>query len=167
MLAKRLTRSGLVMSGAMLAVVLSRSVASATMPASVASTTIKAASLFAVGHAAASGAISLKAVALAEGVLKTMLLTKLKNATVVLVTVAVLSAGAAAVSQQVGSGKSPSSANQAGSQTNPDVTQNSVVSGVVKAVDTDKDTLTVSHQGDKTFTVAKDATIVINVSPCK
>jgi RNA polymerase sigma factor (sigma-70 family) len=159
MLAKRLRRSGVVMSGAMVAVVLSRSVATATMPASVASTTIKAASLFAAGHAAATGAISLKAVALAEGVIRTMLLTKLKIATAVLVTVAVLTAGAAAFTQQAGTGGSP---NQAGSQANPGITQNSVFSGVVKTVDADKDTLTISHQGDKTFNVAKDATIVIN-----
>ncbi len=162
MLAKRLTRRGLAVSGAMLAVVLSRNIASASMPASVASTTIKAASLFAAGQVAATGMISLKAVALAEGVTRTMLLTKLKIATAVLLTVAVLTAGAAAFTQQARSRKST---NQAGSQTNTGITQNSVVSGVVKTVDADKDTLTVSHQGDKTFTVAKDATIVINGRP--
>src|SRR5437588_13041497 len=49
MLAKRLARSGLAVSGGALAGVLAQQVASAGMPASVASTTIKAATLFAVG----------------------------------------------------------------------------------------------------------------------
>ena len=66
------------------------------MPAAVASTTIKAASRFAAGQAAAAGVLSVKAVTLAEGVLKTMLLSKLKVATAVLVAVAVLGMGAAA-----------------------------------------------------------------------
>jgi RNA polymerase sigma factor (sigma-70 family) len=162
MLAKRLTRSGLVMSGAMVGIVVSKSVASATMPASVASTTIKAASLFAAGQAVAGGAMSLKAVALAEGVLKTMLLTKLKNALLVLITVAVLGTGAAAVTQPFGSTNSP---NPAFSSANQNQAPDSVVSGVVKAVDADKDILTVSHQGDKTFSVPKEATITINGRP--
>ncbi|HEV2946823.1 MAG TPA: RNA polymerase sigma factor, partial [Gemmataceae bacterium] len=161
MLAKRLGRSGLVMSGAMVGVVLSGQVSSASMPASVASTTIKAASLFAAGHAATGGVISLRAVALAEGVIKSMLLSKLKIATVVLTAVVVLGAGAAAFTQQVGN-----SVNPAVSQNNPGLTQSSsIMSGLVKTVDSDKDTLTVSHQGDKTFTVAKDATITINGWP--
>src|SRR5207302_5958200 len=63
----------------------------------VTSATIKAATLFAVGPVTAPGAISVKAVALAEGVLKTMLLTKLKIATVVLVVVGALGTGAAAL----------------------------------------------------------------------
>jgi RNA polymerase sigma factor (sigma-70 family) len=85
LLAKRLTRSGLAVSGAALAVALAQNGAAAGLPASVASSTIQAASLFAVGQAAAPGALSVNAVALAEGVLKTMLLTKLKLATAVLV----------------------------------------------------------------------------------
>jgi hypothetical protein len=48
----------------------------------VVSSTIKAASLFAAGQAAATGAISVKVTALTEGVLKTMSLTKMKTATV-------------------------------------------------------------------------------------
>jgi uncharacterized protein (TIGR03067 family) len=46
------------------------------------SSTIKAANLFAAGNAAAAGAISAKVAALTEGVLKAMLLTKLKLVTV-------------------------------------------------------------------------------------
>ena len=78
MLAKRLARHGLAVSGGALAAVLSQKAASAGVPTSVVSSTIKAASLFAAGQAAATGAISVKVAALTEGVLKTMLLTKLK-----------------------------------------------------------------------------------------
>ena len=53
MLAKRLARHGLAVSGGALAVVLSQRVASACVPTSVVSSTIKAASLFAAGQTAA------------------------------------------------------------------------------------------------------------------
>src|SRR5262249_5190771 len=78
MLAKRLARHGLTVTGAVLAAALTEETASAKVPLSVASGTIKAASIFAAGPAAAGGAISARSVALAERVLKTMLLTKLK-----------------------------------------------------------------------------------------
>jgi RNA polymerase sigma factor (sigma-70 family) len=82
-LAKQLARHGLAVSGGSLAVVLAHNAASASAPTSVVFCTIKAASLVAAGHAAA-GLVSAKVTALTEGVLKTMLLTKLKVATVVL-----------------------------------------------------------------------------------
>ena len=85
MLAKRLTQRGVAISGGALAAALAQNVASASVPASVVSSTIKAASLFAAGQAAATGAISVKVVALTEGVLKTMLLTKLRFVLVLMV----------------------------------------------------------------------------------
>jgi RNA polymerase sigma factor (sigma-70 family) len=100
MLAKRLARVGLALSGGALPAVLSQQGASASVPVSVASATIKAASLFAAGAAAAPGVISGKAVALAEGVLQTLLLAKLKVAAGVLLVVAVLGAGAVALREQ-------------------------------------------------------------------
>jgi hypothetical protein len=64
------------------------------VPASVVSSTIKATTLVAAGQAAAIGAISVKVAALTDGVVKTMLLTKLKTATaVLLVAVAVVGSG--------------------------------------------------------------------------
>src|SRR6185437_4974310 len=83
MLAKRLARRGLAVSGGALAGLLSQQ-ASAIVPAQVVSCTIEAARLFAAGHAA-SGLISAPVAALTEGVLKTMVLTKLKTATAVVV----------------------------------------------------------------------------------
>jgi cyanophycinase len=91
-LAKRLAQRGVVLSGGALAAVVSQNAASAGVLASVASSTIKAASLYAAGQAAGTGVISAKAAALAEGVLKTMLLTKLKIATAALLVVALLGA---------------------------------------------------------------------------
>jgi RNA polymerase sigma factor (sigma-70 family) len=84
MLARRLARHDLAVTGGALAAVVSQNVALAGVPASVASAAIKAASLRAAGQAVAPGVVSVKAVALAEGVLKTMLLTKLKIAVAVL-----------------------------------------------------------------------------------
>jgi RNA polymerase sigma factor (sigma-70 family) len=84
MLAKRLARHGLAVSSGSLAAVLAPNAASASAPTSVVSSTIKAASLFAAGQAAAAGVVTAEVAALTEGVLKTMLLTKLKMATAVL-----------------------------------------------------------------------------------
>jgi RNA polymerase sigma factor (sigma-70 family) len=81
MLAKRLARHGLAISGGSLAAVLSQNVASACVPTSVASATIKSAMLYATGHVA-TGVISPKVAALTQGVLKTMLLSKLKIGTI-------------------------------------------------------------------------------------
>jgi RNA polymerase sigma factor (sigma-70 family) len=83
LLAKRIARHGLVVSGGMLAAVLSASAASASVPSALVSSTIKAATLFAAGPAAAD-VISVKVAALAEGVLKSMLLIKLQGALVAL-----------------------------------------------------------------------------------
>jgi RNA polymerase sigma factor (sigma-70 family) len=156
MLAKRLARHGLAVSGAALAAVLGPKAASARVPLSVVSNTIQAATLFAAGQAAAPGVLSVKAVALTEGVLKTMLLTKLKIATAVLLVVAALGAGAAALTQ-------PASADQPPEEKKGAEKLPRTVRGVVKTVDVEKNTLTVAHKdGETTFSVAKDAVIVIS-----
>ncbi len=93
MLAKRLAQRGVALSGGALAAVLSQNVASAGVPTSMVSSTIKAATMFAGGQAA-SGVISVKVAALTEGVLKAMLVTKLKIASVVVLMIAGLVGGA-------------------------------------------------------------------------
>jgi uncharacterized protein (TIGR03067 family) len=95
MLAKRLTRHGLVLSGGTLAAVVSQHGASAAVPTSLVSSTIKAVSLLTAGQAVTAGVISAKVAALAEGGMKTMLLNKLKIVTVVLLAVAATGGGAA------------------------------------------------------------------------
>jgi uncharacterized protein (TIGR03067 family) len=61
--------------------------------------TVKTASLVAVGHAAASGAISAQVAALAEGVLKIMLVSKLKIAMAALVVCIMVGGGVLALCQ--------------------------------------------------------------------
>jgi RNA polymerase sigma factor (sigma-70 family) len=91
LLAKRLARHGLAVSGGTLAGVLSRE-ASAAVPDAVASSTIQAVNRFATGPAAAV-ALSAPVVALTEGVLKAMLLNKIKIAAAVSFLACVLAAG--------------------------------------------------------------------------
>jgi hypothetical protein len=78
LLARRLRRQGIAFSGGTMAALLLQNAASASVPASVAVSTIKAASLLAAGQTAAAGLISPKVAALAEGVMKVMLMSKLK-----------------------------------------------------------------------------------------
>lgn len=97
MLAKRLARHGLAVSGGALAAMLTEKVASAGAPTSVVSSTIKAVTLIGVGRAAATGAISVKVAALTEGVMKSMLLTKLKATMAGLLLMGALVSGVGAI----------------------------------------------------------------------
>lgn len=90
LLAKRLAQRGVVLSAGALAAVLVRNVASAGVPNAVVTSTISAAGCYAAGQAAASGMISPKVVTLAEGVLKTMLMSKLKTAFTLLLAIGIL-----------------------------------------------------------------------------
>ncbi len=92
MLAKRLTRHSPAVTGGALTGILAESAASACVPASVVSGTIQAASLVAAGQGG-TGVISVPVAALMEGVLKAMLMTKIKIATILLLAVGVLAAG--------------------------------------------------------------------------
>jgi RNA polymerase sigma factor (sigma-70 family) len=92
MLAKRLVRHGLAVSGGALAALLAdRAVAG--VPAPVVLATITAANSFAVGPSA-PGATSAKVAALTEGVLRTMLLNKLKIATAIVLLIFAVIVGA-------------------------------------------------------------------------
>jgi RNA polymerase sigma factor (sigma-70 family) len=99
MLARRLARHGLPVSGGTLAAAVSQQAAAACVPCPVVSSTIRAASTYAAGKAAATGVISVKAAILTEGVLKAMLLSKLKTIAVGLLLVALLSGTAGALYQ--------------------------------------------------------------------
>jgi RNA polymerase sigma factor (sigma-70 family) len=93
MLAKRLARQGLAVPAGALAAVLSQKVASAAVPASAVASTIRAASLLAAGQTALAGAVPAKVVALTEGVLKAMLMTKVRTVTTALLVVAAVGIG--------------------------------------------------------------------------
>jgi RNA polymerase sigma factor (sigma-70 family) len=97
MLAKRLARHGLGVSGGALGMLLAQNIASAAVPTSVVSNAIEAATVSAAGQAAATGVISTKVAVLTEGVLKSMLLSKLKAAVVLILAIAALGIGASAL----------------------------------------------------------------------
>jgi hypothetical protein len=88
-----MTRHGLALSGGSLAVVLSQNTASAGVPTSLISSTIKAASYLAAGQALTTGLVSAKVAALTEGVVKAMLLNKLKMTLVSVAVIGVIGTG--------------------------------------------------------------------------
>jgi RNA polymerase sigma factor (sigma-70 family) len=88
LLAKRLARRGIVLSGGALAAVLAQNAASADVPHAVVVSTISAACAYAAGRAATPGVISAQVAALTEGVLKVMLVSKLKIAMALLLVLA-------------------------------------------------------------------------------
>jgi hypothetical protein len=90
MLAKRLTRRGLVLSAGSLTGVLAHDAASGCVRASLMISTVKAAMPFAARQAAAAGLISLEVAALTKGVLTAMLLSKVKVAMAALLAAAVV-----------------------------------------------------------------------------
>jgi RNA polymerase sigma factor (sigma-70 family) len=94
LLAERLTRRGVALSGGLLALTLTQHAASAGVPAPLVARTVAAATTLA-GPLLAAGTISTQVLALTEGVLKTMLLTKLKVAAGILVLIAAIGTGAA------------------------------------------------------------------------
>jgi RNA polymerase sigma factor (sigma-70 family) len=95
-LERRLTRRGVTLSAVFSAVVLGRRAASAALPPGLAHCTTQAALLYAAGKTAAQA--SPTAAALAEGVTKTMFLSRLKIATVLLLAISV--AGASLLTHQ-------------------------------------------------------------------
>ncbi len=96
-LAKRLARRGLAVSGTTLASALAERAASASAPGPLVSATIEAANQFAANLFAAgrttAGVISVKAAALTDGVLQAMFLTKLKKMTALISAVALAGVG--------------------------------------------------------------------------
>jgi len=95
LLRQRLDRRGVAMPACGLAVMLTDRAASATLSPSLAAGTLQAAVVFAAGQTAG---VSLSILALAEGALKAMLLTKLKLTLVLLLAVSVAGIGASWVS---------------------------------------------------------------------
>jgi RNA polymerase sigma factor (sigma-70 family) len=92
-LSQRLTRRGVTLSAALGALALGRQTAAAFPPAALAHSTTQAALLYAAGQTATVALASPAAAALAEGVTRTMFLTKLKVATVLLLLVGIAGAG--------------------------------------------------------------------------
>jgi RNA polymerase sigma factor (sigma-70 family) len=93
MLAKRLTRHGVALSGGALAALVSQNAASAGVPISLTHSTVKAASLLAAGQSLATSLVSAHVRALTQGVLKAMLMNKLKMCVLILAGVGVAGTG--------------------------------------------------------------------------
>jgi RNA polymerase sigma factor (sigma-70 family) len=96
LLRARLQRRGVLLSSALLAALLVQE-ASALVPAPLLTATVKAGLWFAAGRGAAAGVVSTKVALLAEGVVRSMALTKLKIATALLLALGVLGTGAGVV----------------------------------------------------------------------
>ena len=181
----QLVRRGLSVSAGVLAGILTECTASAALPVSLSSSVVKAASLLAAGHGAIAGSISIKSITLAEGALKAMLLTKLKIATTVALTIAAVGSGGIFIAHQALAEHSPtiasrdrqsreSATGQPWKSLSPEVRTStwkqkrveelpSVVSGTVKTVDAANNSLTVVNQeGEFTFGIANDAHVDVD-----
>jgi RNA polymerase sigma factor (sigma-70 family) len=90
----RLVRRGLVLSAGALAGTLVQHALPAPVSAALVDTTVTAATAFAAGQATAGGAVSAQSAALAEGVMKTMWVTKLKIAVAMALAAGVIGIGA-------------------------------------------------------------------------
>ncbi|HEV2947712.1 MAG TPA: sigma-70 family RNA polymerase sigma factor [Gemmataceae bacterium] len=106
LLAKRVARHGLVLSVGTLTALLSQHIASASVPSSIIFSTVQAAG-FGAAASSAAGLISADVAALTKGVLKSMLLSKLKTATAVFLTLGVIGLGGGAISYSLMAGEEP------------------------------------------------------------
>jgi WD40 repeat protein len=122
MLARRLARHGLAVTGSSLAAALAAEAAAA--PAAAVSTTIKAACSLAAGQAGAV-AVSAQVAALTEGVVKAMFLTQIQKATAVLLVLglAALACGALAAGRQTPQGDGERAAEKEGIRNTPQPNQ--------------------------------------------
>ncbi len=87
LLARKMARHGLPVSTGALAAVLAQNIGSASVPSSLISHTVQSACLLATGQAVTAAAVSTQVALLMEGVLKMMLLTRLKVATTIVLTI--------------------------------------------------------------------------------
>jgi RNA polymerase sigma factor (sigma-70 family) len=168
----QLARRGIAVSVGALTALLSEKASAAVTPALV-SMICKAAIPFAAGNAAA-GLVSARAVAWTEGVLKAMLMTRLKFAGALVLVLALVATGAGLLPSLL-AGSRPAAQGQR-EKIQPDrqperpggrEAPRTEVRGVLRSVDAGKGTLTVSlgdgrlEATDKTFTLAKGAEIAI------
>lgn len=112
LLAQRLARRGLAISSGVLAATLAQGAALASIPARVVMSTVRAASFAAASKAAAAGVVSAKVAALTEGVIRTMLVTKLKIATALLLVLATVGVGVGGFAYQTLAGQPAASGPQ-------------------------------------------------------
>jgi RNA polymerase sigma factor (sigma-70 family) len=107
LLARRLTNRGVALSAGTLAAVVSQNSASAAVPTPLLCSTVKTAAALAAGQVTAAGAAPARVAVLTEGVLKAMLLNKLKNALATLLLIAALIGAAGAAVYQTQAAEQP------------------------------------------------------------
>src|SRR5262249_46503490 len=107
LLRERLTHRGVSLSTGLLLAVLAEGALSAPVSATLREGTVKAAILFAAGQGAVAGAISSQIIVLTEGVLRAMLLTKLKIAAAVVLGAMAVGLGAGGFWHMAAAAKSP------------------------------------------------------------
>jgi RNA polymerase sigma factor (sigma-70 family) len=129
LLAKRLANRGVMLSAGSLAAVVSQNSASAGVPTSLVGSTIKAAMIVAE-QATLAGAVPAKVAILMEGVLKSMLLTKLKSVVAVMLAMVTLGIGAGLLA----------SGTAGGQQSNPVVPQGVASNGTTSSAQKNADT---------------------------
>jgi RNA polymerase sigma factor (sigma-70 family) len=93
LLRERLVRRGLVLPASLFATALTDSLSVAAVPATLATATARAALAFAINSRGLAGAASPQAAGLAQSIVRAMFMTKLKIATILLVTAGVLAVG--------------------------------------------------------------------------
>src|SRR5713226_2374477 len=120
LLAKRFARQGLVLSVGTLTALLSQQIASAGVPSSIIFSTVQAAGFAAAGFSPA-GLISADVAALTKGVLKSMLLSKLKTATALFLTLGMIGLGGGAISYSLVAGEEPKAQQEAPAAANKHV----------------------------------------------
>ena len=101
MLARRLSRRGVPLSGGSLAVLLAQESASASMPTRLIGSTAQAASLIAAGRAVTAGMVSAEVAALTREVLKMMLLSKIKVGVAMFLVASALAVGGTGLAYRV------------------------------------------------------------------
>lgn len=106
LLAKRLTQRGVTLSGGALAALLAENVAAAGVPDAVVSSAIHVAAFFAAGRGA-GGPVSVQIAALTEGMLKAMMMSKLKAVVVGVLVVGLLLTAAIALSGRAALAQAP------------------------------------------------------------
>lgn len=100
LLARRLARRGVTVSGAALAVTLAQQALAASVSLELVTSTSKAATLVAAGSAAGAGVVTPEVVALTNGVIQAMFLNKLTSVLAVVLTVILTTAGAGVLTRQ-------------------------------------------------------------------
>jgi RNA polymerase sigma factor (sigma-70 family) len=163
LLARRLARHGLALSGGSLALVLARHTASAAMPGPLVTSTARAAALAAAGQAVTAGVISAPVAALIEGAVNAMFANKLKTTLALVLALGVAGTGAVVLRPALADKPAAAPAVK-GKPVKPGAEVSTEVSGVVRAVDTAKNTIAlISKQpGAKTFEVARDVKVLLD-----